>query len=201
MASIASGRPLQEAHEALMLNIARFGDIQAAMRQTCTDLLPAPKTLAAPIRIEGDFEFDEMDLQRRTVTRPTITELARGSAAPSLPAATRIAREESPAQPTRLFQQRFNTEMRNAGGNLTASQRLSTAMNRAESGLLRDAWNARLATRQLEEDPEMCVNDGSTPASAAAVNSTQTWGSRQPSAPPSRTPLALQHASPAVRVA
>jgi hypothetical protein len=200
VASVASGRPVKEAYEALLKNIALYGDMQLATQRTCQELMEGPAkpqplqpTLPAS---ENGVSFTQEELQP-AAKPPTVRELAKRSRTLNFDAA-----EESPLAPAQLFQQRLQAEMRKTGGTLTASQRLATAMRRTDDGLMRDAWNARKA----RDDPADASDDdkekGATPASAALLDDTQTLGKHlQQTASIQKKSKAEMHASPAVRVA
>jgi hypothetical protein len=109
--------------------------------------------------------------------------------------------EEGPAQGRRLFDERLHMQMQKAGGDLTASQRLSTAMRRTENQLFREAIDSRHARSKLKPDFEEEEATGSTPVSAALVEEVDTMSEQTPQQPPTKSRLPKFHASPAVRVA
>jgi hypothetical protein len=182
----------------LLKNIALYGDMQLATQRTCQELMEGlaksqPLQPIGPAHSDG-ASFTQEELQP-AAKPPTVQELAKYSRNPGT-----SATKESPLVPAQLFQQRLLAEMQKVGGNLTYSQRLSTAMRRVEDGIMRDAWNAR-KTRDGQTDPSD-DEDGATPASAALIDNIQTLGKHmQTTALSQKTSRAVQHASPAVRVA
>jgi len=207
--SIASGKTLQEAYEVVQKQIALHGDMGIATQRACQELMDGPvdqkakeATPANELPDNGGASLAEREFGPGA-RRASVSGLAKR-------ARSRSGEDEngdSPPRPERLFDRRLNEELHNAGGGLTASQRLATAMRRTEQSLYRDARDARFHTsrRTAEEEDEM-LGDGTTPASAALVQGSHTLGgiTQQRNAPAPTTTSsqrAASHASPAVRVA
>ena len=134
----------------------------------------------------------------------TERQLGKGACTPTVRALAKRSREEctaSPPQPKRLFDKAFNTQMQSVGGNLTAAQRLSTAVRRADNSLWRQALDQRFSATAKERDEQ----DGNTPESAALLGTQtlRTTAARTAAVPASTTNprAAASHASPGVRIA
>ena len=203
--SLAAKRTLQEAHEVLQRHVLLHGDLQIAAHHACRELMdgpaiarPAPKINDVPD--EGGVSLAERQLGKSART-PTVKMLAKRSKQVETAADGKALEEESLPRPKRLFDRAFSEQMQAVGGGLTAGQRLSTAVRRADGALWRQARDERFPTapRTFEDD------EGNTPSSAALLgNQTMrtslaaaTTAQLQPAAPRA----AASHSSPVVRIA
>ncbi len=205
VASVATGKTLQDVKEVLLKNIAVHGDMAVATMRTCQELMDGPqkrrKTAVVP---ENTLENAEVTLAERQfgadARAPTVRTMARRALNASSEGSDDEGEPHALPKPMKLFDQKLNAHIRNVGSGLTAGQRLATAVRRTEQELFRDAQNAQRASQQrLQQDLE--DTPGATPESAIhALSTTMGATARQQQLPAVKSKASL-HASPGVRVA
>jgi hypothetical protein len=194
--SIAANRTLAESLEALQRHVVTHGDLPVATQHACRELMDGPRQPQSAAKVNDFPDSEGVALIER--------QLGRGACTPTVKALAKRSREEStgsPLQQKRLFDDLLKTQMQNAGSNLTAAQRLSTSVRRANSSLWRQALDHRYSTTARDQEEQ----DGNSPGNASLhghqiVCTTATESAAE--AGPAITPrAAATHASPGVRIA
>ena len=194
--SVAAGKPLTEAFEALQRHIITRGDLPMAAQCACEELMAGPRQARPAARVNDVPDNDGVSLTEKQLGKgactPTVKALAKRSRADSA---------ESPPHPKRLFDKVFNTQIQNTGGNLTAAQRLATAVRRADDSFWRQALDKRFTNNAATREGR----EGDTPESAALLgpHTLRMATTRAAARPVSDDALraAASHASPGVRIA
>jgi hypothetical protein len=200
--SLSAKCSFEDARAALCKHITLCGNLTVAAQRAFQELMDgAPVDVVIPpanLPTGGGLRLVERTFgaEGRTQSAQAMAKRSRGD-----------DRSTSPPQ-WHLFDNALAEQMRNAGANLTAEQRLSTGIRRTEQQLFRDAQVAERATaRRLQQQLDEADNegDGNTPASAALVpgNAKTMRGVTHPNVavPTSATSRATFHSSPHVRVA
>lgn len=199
--SLTAKRSIEEARATLCKQMALCGDLTVAAQRACRELMDGTPVDAAPAQSDlptgGGLRLVERQFGAEGRT-PSVCAIAKRNRAND--------EREGPHQ-RHLFDDALAMQMRNAGGGLTAEQRLTTGIRRTEQHLFREAQTAeRTTARRLQQQLDEADDggDGSTPASAALVpGNAQTirGATQQGAAPAPKAPRAAFHASPSVRVA
>ena len=192
--SIAADKRLAEALDMLQRHLITCGDLQVASQLACEELMNGPRKARPLAKVNDVPDSGGISLAERRfgdgARTPTVQALAKRS---------RTESTDSPPQPKRLFDKAFNAQMQDVGGNLTAAQRLATAVRRADNSLWQQALDQRFSA--LGND----VQEGDAPEGAPLLGSqtTRTTTAEGALTPASTRALrtAASHASPGVRIA
>ena len=203
--SIAAKTSLKEAHDMLIKHIMLHGELNAATQSACQELMDGPRKARPAAKVNDVPDSGGVGLAERQFGRgartPTVRLLAKRAKQEETLADSEDAggsesdeRQGSPPRPKRLFDRAFSEQMRAVSGNLTAGQRLSTAVRRADGALWRQARDERFANQE---------ENGETPASAALLgnDTMRTTAAQAATKPPTALRAAANHASPGVRIA
>jgi hypothetical protein len=194
--SVAAGKTLTEAYEALQRHIVMRGDLAMAAQCACEELMAGPRQAKPAARVNDVPDNDGISLTEK--------QLGKGACTPTVQALAKRSRAgtESPPHPKCLFDKAFNTQMQNTGGNLTAAQRLATAVRRADDSLWRQALDRQYASNKAAAQDE---RDGDTPESAALLGPHTLRAAMTAGAAPASSAYipraATSHTSPGVRIA
>jgi hypothetical protein len=199
--SLAAKCSLEKARSTLGRHMVLCSDLIVAAQRACQEIMDG-----APVDVDVDPENLPSGGGLRLVERhfgaegrtPSVREIAKRS--------RENGDRESPLR-RHLFDDVLAKQMSNAGEGLTAEQRLTTGIRRTEQHVFREAQVAeRTTARRLQQQLDELADggDGSTPASAAMLlgnAQTMRGSAHQGIAPETKTPRAVFHASPSVRVA